>query len=752
MFNYKYRFKMKLIKINEIIEVEGYKGEVYDLCLEDDHLFYTTTNLENNPILVHNCDFMQDSRHLVREYLENKYGKEAVFGVCTYHLYHAKSALQDISRGLGKDTSFGGVLMSEVTKLEDLEDCKNLREYFDKKLEEPNVSATLYVWIKENEETIHWADKLLGQAKNIGTHAGGIVITPGPVYDYIPVIKTGKEIVTAFREADGSGKDLSELGILKLDILGLKTLNIINNCIKDIKNDLGIDITDKIRYLDLEDVNLFKKFKQGNNVGVFQMSGATQDRLIKSINPDCFEDIVAINAINRPGPLEAFAEVFGKWKRWEKENNTEELALIESERYPFEFMKEPLKNSYGCLLFQEQFMLMVKEAAGFNMGEADSFRRAIAWQEDHPKFYTVKKYFDKLADGMKSKGYSDADVELFLDYCREFMGYSFNRSHALAYAYIAMQCLFLKTYYPAYFYVHLLNYEKQEDYQNVIAAAIADEIDVLGISINKSSYDFRVEDNKVRIGFKAMKGFGDKANEELISFNISQYNTIEEVLALPFKKVNSKCFQSLIDVGAFDELGVEKEKVQIIRELYKDKKIEKWFTRKKGALTLEHMPDSLLQFPETDLFNIVETVKDLDKPWIELVNGLVSCIRFKETSIEKQDEKIKEILGFSMETVKKLSELLTLSDKYPDLNLSSLTSRETERDLCYFFILKRTVAKTKNNKPYLVLTITDNNMTIKAKCWEMLEFKEGQAYVANFRKDNWGYMIIVNDMLSSVEL
>jgi len=154
---------------------------------------------------------------------------------------------------------------------------------------------------------------------------------------------------------------------------------------------------------------------------------STQDRLIKSINPDCFEDIVAINAINRPGPLEAFSEVFGKWKRWERENNVDELEIIDSHRYPFEFMREPLEETYGCLLYQEQFMLMVAAAAGFNMGEADSFRRAIGWKEDHPKYHTVKKYFDKLAEGMKSKGYSDADVEMFIEYCREFMGYSFNK-------------------------------------------------------------------------------------------------------------------------------------------------------------------------------------------------------------------------------------------------------------------------------------------------------------------------------------
>ena len=325
-------------------------------------------------------------------------------------------------------------------------------------------------------------------------------------------------------------------------------------------------------------------------------------------------------------------------------------------------------------------------------------------------------------------------------------------SHALAYAYISMQCLFLKAYYPTYFYANLLNYEATDEYQNIIAAAIADGIDVLGVSINKSDYRFKVEDGKIRIGFAAMKGFGDKANEELQAFNIGQYKTIEEVLALPYKKVNSAAMQCLIDVGAFDEFGIEKEKVQIVRELYKDKKIEKWFSRKKDALTLSTMPESLLQFPETILFETAEEVKTLENPQIELINRLIPHIKFKSVSAEKQDERIKEILGFSMETVKKLSELLTLAEKYPELNLKSLTQRETDRDLCYFYILKKTVAKTKHGKPYLNLTVTDNASTIKVKCWEVLPFDEGKAYVAHLKKDNYGYTIIINSMLSEITL
>ena len=300
-------------------------------------------------------DIEQGGRELIRKYLEEKYGKESVYGVMTQTVYQAKSAIQDVSRGLGKDTTHQSTLMREITKLPELEKIKNLREYFDNIVKNNNnLSDTIVDWLEDNEDTIYWADKLMGLTKNVGTHAGGIVIAPGPIYDYIPVTRAGKEIVTAFRESDGSGHDLSDLGLLKCDILGLKTLNVIKGCVNDIKRDLDIDISNDINYLDLKNPKLYKKFNKGNNVGVFQLEGPAQDFLIKTIKPDCFDDVVAINAINRPGPLEAFGKVYGLWKRWEKENNVEELKKVEKERYPFDFMKKTLKKTYGCLIAGEK--------------------------------------------------------------------------------------------------------------------------------------------------------------------------------------------------------------------------------------------------------------------------------------------------------------------------------------------------------------------------------------------------------------
>jgi DNA polymerase-3 subunit alpha len=728
----------------DITEIDPVKFGLY---------FERFLNAERNSPPDIDWDIAQGGREKVREYLEGKYGKDSVFGVCTYGLYKAKSALQDASRGLGKDTSFESVLNREATKIDKLDDKEDLLEFFNELKDLPSCTPTLANWILTNQDTIYWAQKMLGQFKSLGTHAGGIVITPGPVYDYIPVAKGGGEIVTAFREADGSGKDLSELGLLKLDILGVKTLNILQDSIVDIKRDLGIDISDNIKHVDLNDKRLYEKFKKGNNIGIFQFESATIDGLCKSIDPDCFEDVVAINSINRPGPLENFAPVFGKWKHWEKEGNTKELDKIKDQRYPFPFMEAPLKETYGCLLYQEQFMLMVCEAAGFNMGEADSFRRAIGWNSSHPKYHTVKKYFDKLEAAMASKGYTKRDVDKFLEYCRGFMGYSYNKSHALGYAYLAMQTLYLKVYYPTYFYANLLNSEgNNESYQSIISDAVANGVKVLPPSITKSKYKFTVEDKSIRIGYCALKGFGDKAMEELTTLDLSKCSGIYEILTQPFKKVNSKAFQCLIDSGAFDEFGIEREKIEALKALYKDPKIEKWFSRKKGALTVEKMPPSLLEFKEEIVLSMAEKVKTELTPEKALIKELIPYVKVKLLTEIQRDAKEEEVLGFAMSTIEKLSRLLLLAEKYPDLPLVSLSTRENDSDLCYWFLMKKTISKTKKGKPYLTLDISDNSITIKAKCWDMIELEKGQAYVSNVKKDNWGYTIVVNRLLTIVPL
>lgn len=416
-----------LSKIKKIEEID-YSGELYDITLDNDSkLFYAKTKESEFSIQVHNCDFEQGARDLILQYLIGKYGQESVVNVPTFGTYGAKSALQAMSRGLQKETGHSSILMQKITKLEKLDVCEDLIKYF-KKVREKTLDPDIINWIEGNKDTIEYAQRILGQMTQLGVHAGGIVITPGPVYDFIPVTRGSGNLIAAFREADGSSKDLGELGILKLDILGLKTLNILKFCVEKIKEDKGIDLYTQLECLDLTDKKVLDYFANGSPYGIFQMERSKM--FTEKIDVDNFEDIVAINAINRPGPLEKYLNKYGYWKNIDKgkvDIDEDELAEINNERYPFPFMEKVLSPTYGCLLYQEQFMALVGEAGGFDMGEADSFRRVIAWKPDHPKFYTVEKYYQQLEENMGKKGYTKSDVDKFVEYCRDFAGYSFNK-------------------------------------------------------------------------------------------------------------------------------------------------------------------------------------------------------------------------------------------------------------------------------------------------------------------------------------
>ncbi len=741
--------KSKIKSIKEVI----YNEEVYDISLASkEKLFYTSTTPEIGFTLVHNCDFEAGGRDHVLQYLINKYGQESVCNVVTFGLYGPKSALQDMSRGLKKDSKQDSTLMRKITKLEKLEDTKDLKEFFNK-VRRVTTDPDIQEWIDDNEDTIEFAQRLQGQMRQLGTHAGGILVTPGPVYNYIPVTKGSGNLVSAFKEADGSSKDLSELGLLKLDVLGLRTLNLFKECVNRIKEDKGIDLFEKIDYLDLTDKNILESFGSGNNYGIFQMDRAKM--FTDRIKVDHFDDIVAINAINRPGPLEKFLDKYGYWKSIDKgelELSEEELEEVNKERYPFDFMKEILSPTYGCLLYQEQFMLLVKEAGGFDLGEADNFRRCIGWLPDHPKYYQVEAFFNKLNEGMAKKGYSKKDTQAFVDYCKEFLGYSFNASHATVYGYIAYQTLYFKIYYPAYFYAAMINNESDVDvYQEIIADAKKHGIQILPQSIIKSQYLTKAEsDSSIRLGFRMIKGMGEAVEEELDKLQLHKCTSIDEVLQKPFKKINSTQLQNLIDLGCFDEFGVDRNSINILKDFYQDEQIEFWFTRTKQRLRLEVIPKILKEhFVPEDCLRAAIKVKDEDKPGLELINTFVIKNLKVEKSSEKEIKKVttkkqKELLGFTLYT----DNLIAQFEKALRIrSLKPLKEYSNPSDHYYFSVLKSEVKNTKTGKPYSQLVINDGYSDYKVKCWSVIDFEDDKIYTGKFKRDDFGWTLDSKNVL-----
>jgi len=707
--------------------------------LDHNLLFERFVNPNRKTMADIDWDSEMGGRERVLEYLVATYGQESVCNVATFGKYGPKSALQDMSRGLRKETGLDTVLMKKINKFpeiaaEGVNKWKpgpgDMVKYF-KELKTKVMDSEVQEWISNNQDTIILADKLQGQMRNLGTHAGGIVVTPEPIYNFLPVTRGSGNLITAFSEADGSSKDLSELGILKLDVLGLQTLNVLKEGCNQVLRVTGVDLKEKIFYLPLNDQKMLDYFATGNNFGIFQMDRSKMftSRFIQDgAKVDSFEDIVAINAMNRPGPLEKYLPKYGYWKAIDKGKiklTKEELAEVDKERYPFEFMRKILSPTYGTLLYQEQLMQLVCELTGMNFGESDSFRRAIAWKPDNPKFYTVAKYFEAVETAMKEKGYSKENADYFLSYLRDFAGYSFNRSHSVTYSYISWQTLYFKVYYPAYFYAAMLNMEdKVENIQDTIEDAKKNGIEILPLSISKSEYNTKAEtDSAIRLGYKLIKGMGDAVQDELMKLEMYKCKTIDEILQKPFKKINATALQNLINLGCFDEFDVDRDLIIKLKDLYKEPKIDKWFTRKRNPAELKTMPDELKEtFGEDKVMEFVESARYADEPGKRLVELLTPFLNVAT----KEDEEAKkkriqkatitaelELLGFSVSAD---DEFNSFARSMKSGGFYPLSEYEDGRP-CYFKIVLVAEAKTKNGKTYWVITVNDGRKDFKVKLW-----------------------------------
>lgn len=1143
---------MSFLKIKKINKRISNKEKVFDLCFDKDHYFFVKGN-NNTYIKVHNSmadidwDSEQGARDKILEYLVATYGREAVCNVVTYGTYGPKSALSDMSRGLRKDTGHDTILMRKINKLPELDDAEDLVGYFNN-IKRLNTDPEINSWIAGNQDTIGFANKLVGQMKSIGVHAGGIVVTPGPIYDYIPVTKGSGNLVTAFSEADGSSKDLSELGILKLDVLGLKTLNVLKECVERIQIDKGIDLKEKIFHLPLDDKKMIDYFSSGNNYGIFQMDRSamfTSQFRRDGGEVDSFEDIVAINAMNRPGPLEKFLPKYGFWKAIDQkkvELSKEEIEEVDKERYPFPFMKgilsstfgtclyqdeliynpkngsfkkikdivdgdfvfSKIDNSYklsknkktlsngikevftyklktgytinvtadhvidtvygemeiqkafdsnipllipkkldvydikekinnerarliglmiadGCMkgsnlgltnsntvlldnfesligcefpeckivkrkmpnrksvyfysvsgvkrkintfndfiikiglkhkgskdkfipldifssadevklhvlsglwdgdggvnkikayyktvserlafdivtlcrqlgmlpiiycnkniyqidlrrvdyerfvsfmsltykkvlpnykrelfncfpmkyvdnliretgktrrqffisigvtkkapgtyyngnmldkiinklggndiydncysipivssksmglqpvydlsiecspwfvagyagitvhncLYQEQIMQIVCELTGMNFGEADSFRRAIAWKKDNPKYHTVSKYFDMVESSMLEKGYNEQDKEYFLKYLKDASGYNFNRSHSVCYSYISWQTLYFKVYYPAYFYSAMLNIEDKEDkIQEIIDDAKKNAIRILPLSISKSEYLCRAaDDESIQLGYKLIRGCGDAVEDEIKTLEMHKCTTIDEIMQKPFKKINKTVLDNLIRLGCFDEFGIDRGMIEILKTLYKEPKIEKWFTRKRSPGEEKTMPEILSESFDTSIvMSLVPVALESSTPHTTLVNLLTPYLK-----IEDKEDPEKKKLRLQKETITAETELMGFSisvdDSFNDFarafrsaGFKAISDFDEDDPKCYFKVAKITELKTKTGKMYWQYTLNDGRKEFKAKVWRHNpKISEGCCSVGVLSSDpKWGWTL-----------
>ena len=518
-----------------------------------DLLFERFLNPERVSLPDIDIDFDDEGRQKVIDYVVDKYGKNQVAQIITYGSMAARSSLRDVGRVM--DVPLGEV--DKVTKTFPSHLSANLKKVLndggiDKKLkgdmnaEQVKAAEDFRLLSEKNNsigEMIRTAKRLEGSVRNTGIHACGVIITPDDITKYVP-ITTAKDSDLLVTQFDNSV--VESAGLLKMDFLGLKTLTIIKDAVEIVKNKRGVTIIpDEIP---LDDAKTLELFTKGNTNGVFQFESPGMQKNLKMLKPDKFEDLIAMNALYRPGPMEYIKNFIAR------KHGQEEI------HYDLPDMKEYLADTYGITVYQEQVMLLSQKLAGFTKGQADSLRKAMGKK----KIEEMNKLFDLFISQGTERGHDEKILRKVWTDWEAFASYAFNKSHSTCYAYLAFHTGYLKAHYPAEFMASVLTHN-MNDIKKV--SFFMDEckwmgIEILGPSANESERKFSVnKDGAIRFGLAAIKGVGDTAAEEIIRERRKNgpYANIFDICKRANQRiVNKKSLENLAIAGAFDEFGVNR--------------------------------------------------------------------------------------------------------------------------------------------------------------------------------------------------
>ena len=480
-------------------------------------------------------DIQDTRRDEVIEYCAKKYGEDHVSNIATFGKMFGRMAVRDVARVLE-------VPYAESDRLAKLVPPPNQGRHIPLSVS-VKEDADLRKEYENNptaKEVLDYAIQLEGTIRSHGVHACGVVIAPDTLVNYIPLEMAQKGVVaTQFPMGE-----VEELGLLKMDFLGLSNLTIINNAMRIIKKVYKEEID--LAHLPLDDKPTYELFQRGDTTGVFQLESAGMKRYLRALKPTHFEDIIAMVALYRPGPMQ-FIDSFIRRKHGE-----------EPITYLHEGMRNSLENTYGILVYQEQFMQISKEWCGFTGGQADTLRKAVGKK----KIDLMKKVKPEFVEGaVKVGGATREMAETFWTQLEEFANYCFNKSHAACYGLIAYWTAYLKAHYPDAFMAALMTSDHDDTDRLAIEMTECKHmgIDVLSPDVNESFIEFAVVPNehKIRFGMSAVKGVGVGAVEEVLrARGEGAFSSVEDFAKrVSTSKFNRKAWESLIKSGAFDDIG-----------------------------------------------------------------------------------------------------------------------------------------------------------------------------------------------------
>ncbi|MFC4321068.1 DNA polymerase III subunit alpha [Litchfieldia salsa] len=600
-------------------------------------------------------DFPDNRRDELIAYVANKYGQLHVAQIITFGTLSARAVLRDVGRVMGISVKEADFIAKQVpsklgiTLQQALKESKGLQEYLQKSEVGKRIFDTSL--------------RLEGLPRHTSTHAAGVVISEKPLTDLIPIQEGHQEVyLTQF-----SMEILEELGLLKMDFLGLRNLTLIDQILTLIRKNTSKTID--LATIPTDDSNTFSLLSTGDTTGIFQLESSGMRNVLERLRPTELEDIVAVNALYRPGPMENIPVYI------DRKHKKEDVI------YPHPDLEPILKQTYGVIVYQEQIMQIASMMAGFSLGEADLLRRAVSKKK--------KEVLDQervhFVQGCINRGYDRAVADSIYDLIVRFANYGFNRSHAVAYSMIAYQLAYLKANYRTYFTAALLtsavgNDEKLAQY---IREAKQKGINILSPSINKSTYPFLVEKSGIRFSLSAVKGVGVAALRDILAERKKKpfRDLFDFCIRVSMRHVNRRILEALICSGAFDEF-------------------------KEDRATLLATVDVAIEH--------AELVHPKDKNQIDLfVDDDDFMIKPKYVNIEPftQEEKLqfeKEALGFYLSN-HPVSTLLNKVNQHVITQIADIVTKESsnlKKTVCVLITTERTI-RTKKGEVMAFLTLSD---------------------------------------------
>jgi DNA polymerase-3 subunit alpha len=498
-------------------------------------LFERFLNPERVSMPDFDIDFCQEGRDRVIDYVKEKYGRESVSQIATFGTLAAKAVIRDVGRVLDLPFNF----VDCIAKLIPNELGITLEKAIEK---EPQFNERR-AQEEEVNELLELALRLEGLTRNVGMHAGGVLISPGKISDFSPIYcqANGDSLVSQYDK-----DDVEAVGLVKFDFLGLRTLTILDMALENSNAQRAVEGLPPLSFetLPIDDVPTFKLLKQANTTAVFQLESRGMKDMLKQAKPDCFEDIIALVALYRPGPMDLIPD-FCRRKHG--------LQRVE---YPHPLAEPILKETYGIAVYQEQVMQIAQVVAGYSLGGADLLRRAMG-KKKQEEMDAQRKTF---VEGATKNGLTERQSSELFDTLEKFAGYGFNKSHAAAYALVAYHTAYLKTHYPAAFLAATMS----ADMNNTDSVSIfhddcaANGVEVLPPDINQSEFRFKpLNQTQILYGLGAVKGTGWAAIELMLAAREKDgpfKDLFDFCRRLDLRKVNRRVIESLIRAGAFDKI------------------------------------------------------------------------------------------------------------------------------------------------------------------------------------------------------